>query len=86
MNSYPLELLAQLSPVMFVAGLNTPPSPAEQDSEPQSPAPAKAQDQFAVLIGRLRDALLAQSKPSVWKPERNKTFQVVLVNKVCLAR
>ncbi|KIK67572.1 hypothetical protein GYMLUDRAFT_69742 [Collybiopsis luxurians FD-317 M1] len=43
MNSYPLELLAQLAPVMFVAGLNPPPPPAPAPVAPSSgptpPAP-----------------------------------------------
>ena len=78
MNSYPPELLAQLAPVMFVAGLGTPPPPAT----PQSPVP-KAQDPFAVLAIRLKEALLAQRKIAVWAPDKSKTFQVVLVDPVC---
>ncbi|KAJ4483560.1 Gryzun, putative trafficking through golgi-domain-containing protein [Lentinula aciculospora] len=45
MNSYPLELIAQLAPVMFVAGLNTPPSHTTNNirsnstSPPQPPPP-----------------------------------------------
>lgn len=78
MNSYPPELLAQLAPVMFVAGLGTPPPPA---SSPQSPAP-KSQDPFALLAIRLKEALLAQRKIAVWAPDKSKTFQVVLVDPV----
>ncbi|KAF5393288.1 hypothetical protein D9757_000463 [Collybiopsis confluens] len=43
MNSYPLELLAQLAPVMFVAGLNPPasppPPPTASNPGPTHPAP-----------------------------------------------
>lgn len=67
MNSYPPELLAQLAPIMFVAGLDTPAT--------------KSQDAFQVLTLRLRDALLAQRKVAIWQPEKNKSFQVVLVDR-----
>ncbi|KAK0494835.1 Gryzun, putative trafficking through golgi-domain-containing protein [Armillaria luteobubalina] len=76
MNSYPAELLVQLAPVMFVAGLDAPP--------PQSPNPADAtkhQDPFALLTARLRDALLSQRKVSIWQPDKSKSFQVLLVDK-----
>ncbi|KAK0459106.1 Gryzun, putative trafficking through golgi-domain-containing protein [Desarmillaria tabescens] len=76
MNSYPPELLVQLAPVMFVAGLDAPP--------PQSPSPAdttKYQDPFALLTARLRDALLSQRKVSIWQPDKTKSFQVLLVDK-----
>ncbi len=77
MNSYPPELLAQLAPVMFVAGLGTsPPS-----STPESPGP-KGQDLFVLLANRLKDALLAQRKVAIWQPDKSKTFQVVLVDPV----
>jgi hypothetical protein len=69
MNSYPPELLVQLAPVMFVAGLD-PPQSGRTDS-------------FSTLVARLRDALTTQRKVGIWQPERNKTFQVVLVDKVC---
>ncbi|KAJ3553164.1 hypothetical protein NM688_g3760 [Phlebia brevispora] len=75
MNSYPPELIAQLAPVMFVAGLGSPP-PA---TSPQSPAP-KSQDPFAVLAARLKETLSAQRKVAVWAPDKSKTFQVVLVD------
>lgn len=96
MNSYPPELLAQLAPVMFVAGLDAPnPQLANPPTTPviepeitvpsQPPTPSSAriqQDPFVVLTLRLRDALLAQRKVAVWQPEKAKTFQVVLVDKV----
>ncbi|KIK09233.1 hypothetical protein K443DRAFT_671719 [Laccaria amethystina LaAM-08-1] len=67
MNSYPPELLAQLAPIMFVAGLDSPAT--------------KSQDAFQVLTLRLRDALLAQRKVAIWQPEKTKSFQVVLVDR-----
>ena len=77
MNSYPPELLAQLAPVMFVAGLDVPPT----SPTPQSPA-AKPQDPFTVLAIRLRDALTSQRKVAIWQPDKSKKFQVVLVDPV----
>ncbi|KIP04097.1 hypothetical protein PHLGIDRAFT_31528 [Phlebiopsis gigantea 11061_1 CR5-6] len=74
MNSYPPELLAQLAPVMFVAGLGSPQPP----QTPQSPAP-KAQDPFTVLSLRLKDALQTQRRAAFWQPDKSKTFQVVFV-------
>lgn len=71
MNSYPAELLTQLAPVMFVAGL---------DASPISNLSAKVQD-FNTLILRLREALQAQRKVAFWQPEKSKAFQVVLVDK-----
>ena len=80
MNSYPSELLVQLAPVMFVAGLGTPAPPAPPTS-PQSPSP-KPQDAFVLLATRLKDVLQAQRRPSVWQPDKSKTFQVVFVEPV----
>jgi hypothetical protein len=77
MNSYPPDLLAQLSPVMFVAGLGLVQSP----STPQSPPP-RPQDPFTLLGHRLKDALLSQRTPAIWQPDKSKTFQVVLVDPV----
>jgi trafficking protein particle complex subunit 11 len=83
MNSYPPELLVQLAPVMFVAGLSS-----AAAAEPQTPASASTSptanrpDAFEMLNARLRDALSAQRKVSVWHPDKAKTFQVVLVDKV----
>ena len=77
MNSYPPELLAQLAPVMFVAGLDSPQVIPNSSSTP----PPKSSDIFQVLILRLRDALLAHRKVAIWQPEKDKSFQVVLVDK-----
>ncbi|KAH0829099.1 Gryzun, putative trafficking through golgi-domain-containing protein [Lanmaoa asiatica] len=74
MNSYPLELLTQLSPVMFVAGLGA------ANINP-SPPPSKTQDPFTLLVSRLRDTLQSQPRPSIWAPERTNSFQIVLVEK-----
>lgn len=81
MNSYPPELLAQLAPVMFVAGLGAPQPP----TTPVSPA-QKPQDAFGVLALRLKDALQTQRHVSIWQPDKSKTFQVVFVEPVrCLS-
>jgi len=89
MNSYPLELLAQLAPVMFVAGLNPPTSPASPPPtptlapmSPTSPSTPRAQDPFASLVARLRTTLSTLRQVSIWQSEKGKTFQVVLVDKV----
>lgn len=80
----------QLAPVMFVSGLDLPPTsaavlvaPSPADKDPSSPPtpPPKVQDPFTSLISRLREVLLSQSKSTVWSPERTKIFQVVLVDK-----
>jgi hypothetical protein len=86
MNSYPPELLVQLAPVMFVAGLDVPPppEPAPSTSDPPS-LPRPAQDPFNLLTIRLRDALLSQRITAIWQPDKSKTFQTVLVEKVCPA-
>ena len=73
MNSYPPELLAQLAPVMFVAGLDPQAAPTN--------TPPKSSDPFQLLSQRLREALLAHRKVAIWQPEKNKSFQVILVNK-----
>jgi trafficking protein particle complex subunit 11 len=84
MNSYPPELLVQLAPVMFIAGLEPPATPepvlSVVSDSPQSTHPV--QDPFTVLTIRLRDALLSQRTTAIWQPEKSKTFQAVLVDKV----
>ena len=83
MNSYPPELLVQLAPVMFVAGLEVPAAVSDTipSAAPGSP-PRQPQDPFVSLTVRLRDALLSQRTAVVWQPEKSKTFQAVLVDKV----
>ena len=84
MNSYPPELVVQLAPVMFVAGLDVPSSPEPVPSSTSDPPslPRPAQDPFTVLTIRLRDALLSQRITAIWQPDKSKTFQTVLVDKV----
>ena len=83
MNSYPPELVVQLAPVMFVAGLDVPPSPEPVPSSTSDPSLSRtAQDPFTVLTIRLRDALLSQRITAIWQPDKSKTFQTVLVDKV----
>lgn len=86
MNSYPAELLVQLAPVMFVAGL--PNAPSEVD-EGGPAGEGLGQDQFSALAQRLRDVLGSQGKPAIWASEamrKGKQFQVVFVDKVCAER
>ncbi|KAI0645251.1 Gryzun, putative trafficking through golgi-domain-containing protein [Trametes meyenii] len=80
MNSYPPELLVQLAPVMFVAGLDPQPPASAPPTTPSTPQTPR-QDPFQILSLRLRDALVAQRKVAIWQPEKSKTFQVVLVDK-----
>ncbi|KAI5120282.1 hypothetical protein M0805_005339 [Coniferiporia weirii] len=90
MNSYPAELLVQLAPVMFVAGLEgprQPPASVEGATSPTLAVPSKRAnppDHFAQLSHRLREMFGAQRKPAIWVPEaarKSKVFQVVLVDK-----
>ncbi|OAX31943.1 hypothetical protein K503DRAFT_702885 [Rhizopogon vinicolor AM-OR11-026] len=90
MNSYPVELLVQLAPVMFIAGLdpavlptstsNTPQSPGQSQSQSPPPTPTK-HDPFQSLIARLRDVLQSQRKAAIWAPERTRSFQMILVDR-----
>ena len=74
MNSYPPELLVQLAPVMFVAGLDAPQQSPDIDS-------SSKQDPFHILTARLREALANQRKVAIWQSDKSKTFQVILVDK-----
>ncbi|KAJ7503038.1 Foie gras liver health family 1-domain-containing protein [Mycena galericulata] len=80
MNSYPPELLAQLAPVMFVAGLDPPSATAAAQSPTTPTTPRAQQDPFTVLTLRLREALLAQRKVAIWQPEKSKSFQILPVD------
>jgi trafficking protein particle complex subunit 11 len=84
MNSYPPDLLVQLAPVMFIAGLELPAAPELIQSvvSESSQATRPLQDPFTVLTMRLRDALLSQRTTLIWQPEKSKIFQSVLVDKV----
>ncbi len=66
MNSYPIELLVQHAPLMFVAGLEVP--PAERDP-------------FRSLIIRLREVLTSRPKGLVWDKNRASAFNILLVEK-----
>jgi hypothetical protein len=79
MNSYPIEFLAQLAPVMFVAGLGVEPSPKQPADQPA--ASKSPSDAFSILCSRLREALSSQRKVAVWQPDKSKVFQVALVDK-----
>jgi hypothetical protein len=91
MNSYPSELLMQLLPVMFVAGLNSQDDAKASllgNSEgPVSPV-AKRADPFVSLAHRLHDVLMSQRRISIWQPGAGqpagnvKIFQPVFVDKV----
>ena len=95
MDSYPRELLTQLAPVMFVAGLDQTPatvpiSSPSQLSSPSTPSfpstsskskPQTPQDPFAVLTSCLRDVFLAQRKPAIYFPSKPKTFLNIPVDK-----
>ncbi|KAJ7169134.1 Gryzun, putative trafficking through golgi-domain-containing protein [Mycena crocata] len=81
MNSYPPELLAQLAPVMFVAGLDAPATAATAQSPTTPTTPRSQQDPFAVLTVRLREALLAQRQVAIWQPDKAKSFQIIPVDK-----
>jgi hypothetical protein len=67
MNSYPIELLVQHAPLMFVAGLEL---------------PKAKQDPFYALITRLREVLGARPKGLVWDKHRSSAFNILLVDKV----
>lgn len=84
MNSYPPELLVQLAPVMFVAGLEAHSQGYQHISVfhySDSRDAGKPQDSFNVLNQRLREALASQRKQAVWQSEQTKTFQVVIVDR-----
>lgn len=60
--------------------------PSNSTSTPASPPSpdASRSDPFAALVSRLTSVLTARRKGVVWDPERAKSFQVVLVDKVSL--
>ena len=83
MNSYPPELLVQLAPVMFVAGLSDSPSANTETMDPDGRN--HDQHQFTTLAQRLREVLGTQRKATIWTSDatrKAKLFQVVFVDKV----
>ncbi|KAF7315077.1 hypothetical protein MIND_00021900 [Mycena indigotica] len=78
MNSYPPELLTQLAPIMFVAGLDTP-QVVQSPTTPTTPR-LQQQDSFTLLTSRLKEAFLAQRKVAIWQPDKHKTFQIISVD------
>ena len=92
MNSYPAELLLQHAPLMFVAGLEPPQSPppalvidntATSPLSPQGALIPESRDPFAVLTGRLRNALITRRRGAIWDSDKTHRFNVLLVDKVC---
>lgn len=67
MNSYPIELLVQHAPLMFVAGLEL---------------PKNKQDPFYTLVSRLREVLGARPKGLIWDKNRASAFNILLIDKV----
>jgi len=67
MNSYPIELLCQHVPLMFIAGLDL---------------PKDTKDPFHPLVTRLRESFLSLPKGLVWDQERSTNFNILLVDKV----
>ncbi|KAF7321602.1 hypothetical protein MKEN_00681300 [Mycena kentingensis (nom. inval.)] len=81
MNSYPPELLTQLAPIMFVAGLDAPQAAPAVAQSPTTPTtPRQQPDPFVLLASRLKDAFLAQRKVAIWQPDKQKTFQIISVD------
>lgn len=91
MNSYPIELLAQLSPIMFVAGLEPSPiaapsttivSTGETLASPP-PTPSKSPPlEFEILTQRLREGFASQRRLSIWQPTGTdqKDFHIIQVD------
>ena len=102
MNSYPVELLVQHAPLMFVAGLD--PATAGGDtisSSSTSPAPVDphmqqherrgsmnqdAKDPFVVLTSRLRNSFATRRRGAVWDLNKSRHFNILLVDKVSVCR
>lgn len=94
MNSYPIELLVQHAPMMFVAGLDVPPTPSVVPpsngtaSEPTvsladgNQSLPDSRDPFVVLQSRLKAAFTARRRGSIWDLNKSKHFNVIVVDKV----
>jgi len=94
MNSYPIELLVQHAPLMFVAGLGDQSAthtgvPVHNDALPNPDLERRgsvnqdARDPFAVLTSRLRNSFASRRRGTIWDLNKSRHFNVVLVDKVC---
>ncbi|KAF8584313.1 hypothetical protein K439DRAFT_1633686 [Ramaria rubella] len=90
MNSYPSELLTQLGPVMFIAGLDATADPPHSDTETSEDDRILGKrlqaDPFLALVKRLRDVLFEKSikKGTVWVGDAERAapgFRMLLVDK-----
>lgn len=94
MNSYPVELLVQHAPLMFVAGLgdssSSPvPNAANGDllgapslHERRGSVNQDAKDPFVVLTSRLRNSFASRRRGAVWDLNKSHHFNILLVDKV----
>ncbi len=77
--------VAGLSESQQPEGLSSPLSPSTGASDPSTPK-ADTKDSFGILIDRLRSALSAKRRTTIWDSERTRKFQIVLVDKVRIER
>lgn len=91
MNSYPVELLVQHAPLMFVAGLEDHSAPHlgmpmngddRPNHERRGSVNQDARDSFAVLASRLRNSFASRRRGAIWDLNKSHRFNVVLVDKV----
>lgn len=95
MNSYPIELLVQHAPLMFVAGLDvSSPTPLAAQPKESTSAPGsddhnvlhahapESRDPFITLQSRLRAAFSARRRGVIWDTNKSKHFDVIVVDKV----
>lgn len=91
MNSYPSELLTQLGPVMFIAGLDMVPDTSQSDTETSEDDRILGKrlqgDPFILLAKRLREVLQETSikKGTIWVGDTERAgpgFRILLVDKV----
>lgn len=95
MNSYPVELLVQHAPLMFVAGLEDiaasgQPIPVNGDAlaspaqERRASVNQDSRDSFSVLTSRLRNSFASRRRGAVWDLNKSNHFSVILVDKVII--
>lgn len=94
MNSYPVELLVQHAPLMFVAGLgdsSSSPVPNSANGDLLGAPPLHerrgsvnqdAKDPFLVLSSRLRNSFASRRRGAVWDLNKSHHFNILLVDKV----